>query len=112
MAEAEMMDAIELAHFYLNEASRLASAAVVSAEIDRAENLRRWLLESWPHPDVVASEVVQRGPNALRERPRAKAALAVLEAHGWLVPLEPGTAVRGKARKEAWYIVKAAGDVV
>ena len=112
VAEAEMMDAIELAHFYLNEASRLASAAVVSAEIDRAENLRRWLLESWPHPDVVASEVVQRGPNALRERPRAKAALAVLEAHGWLVPLEPGTAVRGKARKEAWYIVKAAGDVV
>ncbi len=35
---AEMESGVALAKFYLSEASRLASAAVVSAEIDNAEN--------------------------------------------------------------------------
>jgi hypothetical protein len=104
----DMGDAIALAQFYLAEASRLASAATVSVEIDRAEALRRWLLESWPEPEVLARDVVQLGPNPLRETPKARAALGILEKHGWLVPLEAGTVVRGVARKEAWRIVKGA----
>jgi len=48
---------------------------------------------------------------ALRESPKARAALGLLAKHGWIVPLEPGTVVRGAARKEAWRIVRAA-DVV
>ena len=41
---AEMEFGVALAKFYLSEASRLASAAIVSNEIDNAEKLRRWLL--------------------------------------------------------------------
>jgi hypothetical protein len=108
----DMADAIALAQFYLAEAARLASAANVSAAIDRAETLRRWLLESWPHPEVTTREVVNRGPNPLRETPKARAALGILEKHGWLVPLDAGTVVRGAARAEAWRIVKGAADVV
>lgn len=108
----DMADAITLAQFYLTEASRLASAATVSAETDRAETLRRWLLESWPHPEVTSADVVNRGPNQLREAVKAHAALSLLERHGWLVPLEPGAMVRGKARKAAWRIVRGLGDVV
>src|SRR6056297_1604272 len=52
----DMADAIDLAQFYLSEASRLASAATVSAEIDRAETLRRWLLESWPEPEITVRD--------------------------------------------------------
>ncbi len=102
----DMADAITLAQFYLSEASRLASAATVSVEIDRAEALRKWLLENWPHPEVTTRDVVQSGPSALRESPKARAALGILEKHGWLVPLEAGTVVRGAARKEAWRIVR------
>ena len=108
----DMGNAIDLAQFYLSEASRLASAALVSSEIDRAEKLRRWLLESWPEPDVLVRDVVRLGPNPLRESPKARAALGILEKHGWLVPLEAGTVVRGAARAEAWAIVKVAADVV
>jgi hypothetical protein len=108
----DMADAIELAQFYLAEASRLASAATVSAEIERAEALRKWLLESCPHPEITLREVLRLGPNALRESPKARAALGILERHGWLVPLDAGTVVRGAARAEAWAIVKGAGDVV
>jgi hypothetical protein len=109
---SDMADAITLAQFYLSEASRLASAATVSAEIDKADALRKWLLESWSHPDVMTRDVVQFGPNTLRETPKAWAALGILEKHGWLVRLEAGTVVRGAARVEAWRIVRGGGDVV
>jgi hypothetical protein len=107
----DMADAIELAQFYLAEASRLASAALVSAEIDRAEALRKWLLEGWPEGEVLVRDVVRLGPNALRESPKARAALAILEKHGWILRLEAGTVVHGAARAEAWAIVKGARDV-
>jgi len=109
----DMGDGCAVAQFYLSEAKRLADAATVSREIDRAEALRRWLLESWPEPEILTSDVLQRAPvRELRESPKAAAALAILERHGWLHPLDPGTVVRGKARKTAWRIVKGAGDVV
>lgn len=107
----DMADAINLAQYYLTESSRLASAASVSAEIDKAENLRKWLLESWTKPEVLVRDVVRLGPNSLRESPRARAALSILEKHGWLVPLEARTVVRGSARTEAWHIVKGPDDV-
>jgi len=109
---SDMADAITLAQFYLSEASRLASAATVSAEIDKAETLRRWLLESWPHPEIMVRDVVRLGPNALRESPKARAALGILEKHGWLARLDEGAIVRGAARAEAWRIVRGGGDVV
>jgi hypothetical protein len=108
----DMADAIALAQYYLSEASRLSNAATVSAEIDRAETLRRWLLECWAEADVQTRDVVRLGPNPLREGPKARAALGILEQHGWLVRHEAGTILRGVARKEAWRIVRGTGDVV
>lgn len=108
----DMANGIDLAQFYLFEASRLASAATVSAEIGRAEALRRWLLESWKETEVLVRDVVRLGPNTLRESPRARAALIILEKHGWLLRLDPGALVRGAARTEAWTIVRDAPDVV
>lgn len=107
VAADTMADAITLAQFYLSEAARLADAATVSAEIERAEALRHWLLTRWPHPEILPSEVVQRAPiRALRESPAAKTAIATLERHNWLIKLDAGTIVRGVARKEAYRIVR------
>jgi hypothetical protein len=111
VAARDMENAINLAQFYLSEASRLANAALVSSEIDKAEKLRRWLLESWPEREVMVRDVLRLGPNALRESPKARAALILLEKHGWLIRLEAGTMVRGAARAEAWAIVKGSRDV-
>lgn len=109
----DMADAITLAQYYLAEAVRLADASTVSAEIDRAEALRKWLLEGWAEREVLVRDVLRLAPiRALRESPKARASLTILERHGWLVPLDPGTVVRGAARKEAWRIVRGAGDVV
>lgn len=101
-----MAQGIELSQFYLSEARRLGDAAIVSASIDQADRLRRWLCNEWPDPDITLTEVLQRAPvRTLRERPAAKAAIATLVEAGWLVPLEPGTMVRGKPRKEAYRFV-------
>ena len=108
----DMADAIKLAQYYLREATRLASAATISADIDRADTLRRWLLNNWTEQDVLVRDVVRFGPNAMRESPKARAALVLLESHGWLVRLEEGAVVRGSPRAEAWRILKGTHDVV
>ncbi|MDB4020509.1 DUF3987 domain-containing protein, partial [Planktomarina temperata] len=100
------------AQFYLSEAVRLADAANLSQEIDRAEALRKWLLEVWNEPEITTRDVVQRGPNTLRESPKARAALVLLERHGWIAPLPPGATVRGAARAESWRVVKCGPHVV
>lgn len=102
----DMANGITLAQFYLSEAVRLADAATVSLETDRAELLRKWLLESWTEPDVTARDILRLGPNALRESSKILAAIGVLERNGWLVPLDPGTVIQGVPRKAAWHIVR------
>ena len=54
----DIADGITLTQHYLSETSRLVSAANVSAEIDKAEALRRWLLEQWADADVMVRDVV------------------------------------------------------
>jgi hypothetical protein len=83
VSDADMADGIALAQFYLTEAARLADAAIVSAEIDRAERLRRWLLDTWTEPEILPRDVLRLAPiTALRESPAARSALALLEKHG------------------------------
>lgn len=99
---------VELAQFYLGEARRLAEAGLVSEETAKAERLRQWLMASWPHDDVLPGDILQSGPNALRERKALGGPLSMLVKAGYLQPLEPGTVIRGGARKEAYRIVRPA----
>ena len=92
--------------------ARLADAATISTETARAEGLRRWLVEAWPHPEVTTREVAQSGPNVLRETKAARAVMQVSEQHGWLMPLPQGSVVRGAAPKEAWRVVRGTSHVV
>lgn len=114
VVNAEVMsDAIQLAQFYLFEAKRLAEAALVSEETDRAERLRRWILDSWPKIAIAMNrdprtitprDALRNGPNALRETATLKKLMSVLEGHGWLRALEVGTVIDGKARQSAYRI--------
>lgn len=97
---------IQLADFYLSEAKRLAEAGLVSEETAKAERLRKWLLESWPHDEVTTREILQFGPNDLRDRKQLAGPLAALLKSDWMLALHPGTVIRGGARKEAYRIVR------
>lgn len=99
---------IELAQFYLGEAERLASAGNVPEGLMQAEALKNWLLTSWAHPEITSGEITQNGPYRVRNGKAALAAALTLQSFGWLVPLPPGSTVRGKVRKLAWRIVRGA----
>jgi hypothetical protein len=100
-----MRNAIELARFYLSEALRLMGTAA-SPEMLQIDALRKWLLEKWPHPEIVPSEIMQRSPTrAFRNSDKATEAIAVLVKHGWLVELPLESIVRGINRKKAYRIV-------
>jgi hypothetical protein len=110
-----MASGIALARFYLGEAVRLLDATTVTPETARAEALRVWLLDTWPgraerlgrSPGAVTpKDVVQHGPNALRETAMARRLMEVLAGHGWLERLVEGAIVDGAARKLAYRIVK------
>jgi hypothetical protein len=98
-----MVGAVELATYYVNEAARLADAAIVPPEVADAERMRRWLLSSWSEPCISAGIAAQRGPFKVTDR--ARKALRHLEKHGWIVE-DNGAEVFGKARREAWRIVR------
>ena len=97
---------VTLAQFYLGEAQRLAEAGLVSEETAKAERLRVWLLESWPHDEILPRDILNKGPGALRERAKLAKPLALLVKNGWLVPLSDGIEVRGAPRREAYRIVR------
>lgn len=116
VAKETMADAIMLAGYYLDEAKRLAEAAEVSADVDRAEKLRLWLLNDWPakapgqgrEPDTfVPRDVLNAGPNALRTTAALTKPLKMLVEHGWIFELPKGTVIDETARQTAYRIVRA-----
>ena len=108
VSDLNMCHGIALARFYLDEALRLSDAAVISMETANAEDLRKWLIEKWQHSEVLPNEIVQFVPKrSMRERTTANKAIKLLVEFGWLMPLEVGTVIRGKARKEAYKIIRA-----
>lgn len=103
----DVANAVELMRYYLGEALRLSQVATLSGDLELAERLRRWIIETWPHDEIIPRDVQNGGPiTALRQAPKARAAIAILERYGWLVRLEPGISIRGAARREAWRVVR------
>lgn len=106
VSEEDMANGIELATYYLSEALRIAFAASVPEEIAQAELLPKWLVHQWKEQDIVSGEILQYGPNQLRDAKRVERLAGVLEKFGWLHSLPTGTVLRGSKRKNAWRINK------
>jgi hypothetical protein len=52
------------------------------------ERLIAWLVLRWPKPTVYSRDILQYGPNPLRNRKSARASAELLVKHGWLTPLK------------------------
>ena len=104
---AAMQCGIDLAQYYLSEAQRLADAAIIPLDIQRAETLRVWLMERWTEPLISVRVLVRRGPHELRDAKIIKKAVDVLERHDWLVKLESGAVVDGVKARTVWRVIRA-----
>jgi hypothetical protein len=107
IVELETLErAIVVGAYYASEVLRALNVGRVRQQICNAEKLLDWLKE-WPEPQIGLAAIYQLGPYCVRPRDAAIEAVALLERHGWLIPL-PGDShrVRGKLVKKAWRLVR------
>jgi Protein of unknown function (DUF3987) len=95
---------IELAKHYAAEMLRLQGGATVSPDLRLAARLLTWWQER-SDPRCHLAAIYQTGPGALREAAIARRIVGILEEHGWVRRLSPGTEVGGSARRDAWELV-------
>jgi hypothetical protein len=101
--------AIKITDFFTTEALRLFEAGSCSPELRQAEKLLDWLKTTWQEPLIGLSIIYRRGPNSIRDKKAAKAAVDILADHGWLQKHSgPPAVVDGKSVREAWRIVREA----
>jgi len=56
---------------------------------------------------IALPDIVQKGPNRIRETVRAKRLMGILEQHRLVEPVTPPVTVHGKPRRDVWRIVGA-----
>jgi hypothetical protein len=52
------------------------------------ERMIEWLMRRWPRDTITTKNILQFGPNPLRNRKSARASAEILVKHGWLTPLK------------------------
>ena len=92
---------IALAQHYAGEMKRLADGASIAPDLKLARQLVEWW-KSGGKAKCHLAEIYQRGPNPLRDASTAKRIIAILEDHGWLKRISPGTVLDGSPRKDSW----------
>jgi hypothetical protein len=104
----DMERGIEIIRYYGQELLRLIDVSAVQGPLTLAEKLLAWLRQraggSYPYFFHLA-DVYQYGPRAIQDRRKALETIEVLEEHGYLLRLEPGTMVDGRGRKDTWELV-------
>jgi hypothetical protein len=87
------------------------STRAIPAEVAQAELLLGWLHADWRKPLVGIGRVYQRGPNSIRTKAKARAAIDVLQEHGWLHPMPNGAEIDGKRHRDAWRVIPPLSQV-
>lgn len=84
ISETIMGNAIDLMNWYVSEALRLARQAALSPALAKAIHLRDWMHASGK-VEFTFREIVQSGPNPVRSKAEAEAAIKALLEHGHLI---------------------------
>jgi len=103
VAVSHVISAAKLVAWYLTEAVRLVSVAVVPSVIRNAEALLEWCHRTG-RDLTYSTDVLQRGPSCVRSRNELVAAMAELERAGWATRLDDGAVVEDKPRRTAWRV--------
>jgi hypothetical protein len=70
--------------------------------------VRLWLTSTWAEPFVSLPYIDQHGPNAVRDRTKAKSVVSILEEHGHLLAADGTVEIRGTGRRECWRVIRGA----
>ena len=86
--------------WYLNEELRLTGLHRLPEALRNANTLLEWI-RAKGKVEITLRDVMRTGPNRIRTKAEAEAALAKLEDHGWLVR-------QGQGKGAKWVLVKGA----
>lgn len=95
---------LTLTQWYLAEALRIQSAAIVPQSVLDAESLSRWL-ESRHIQQYTTRTILNKGPNQLRNKSRLNAAIGELVGNGYHAPNDHGAMIDGKKAKLSWRVL-------
>ncbi len=95
--------ASELVTYHLDEAARIVGTSSAPAKIKHAELLRDWCWATGRRL-IYSTDVLHKGPNAIRTADTFTAAVEQLEATGWAAWVEGGKIIDGKHRARVWHI--------
>jgi len=93
-----------LIRWYLSEALRIRSAAIIPQAVSDAELLSRWLQDR-NMTGFRTTPVLTHGPSQLRNKSRLMAAIAELVNHGYLAVNEPGSIVDSVKARSSWRVL-------
>ena len=101
----QISNGIILAQHYAAEALRMFEGNRIGGDLLLAQKLLGWL-KSWNESAISLPDIYQNGPNAIRDKAKAKKIVTMLEDHGWLHRIDGGAEVAGQHRREAWLVIK------
>lgn len=105
IASEALDQGIMLVEHYAAEALRLTEAGAPDPGLRQAQDVLEWFQTSWPEPLVSLPDIYRLGPSRVRDAKTARAAVRVLEDHGWLVRIGTGAKIKGAFRREVWRLV-------
>jgi putative DNA primase/helicase len=100
---AHLERALVLMRWYLAEALRIRGAAATPKAVIDAESLSGWLKE---HGISLfrSKQILNGGPNPLRNKSRLMAAIHLLVENGYLTKNDPGVTVDGVTARHSWRV--------
>jgi hypothetical protein len=102
---AALMNGITLSRHYAAAALRLHGQSRLNADLVKAEMLLEWARLKADRGLISLPDIVQTGPNRIRETATARKLVDILEQHRQFVRV-PGTVrVNGKDRREVWRVM-------
>lgn len=104
ITEKHLEASLILMQWYLAEALRIQSAAIIPQSVLDAESLSRWLAGR-DIQQYAMRTILNKGPNQLRNKTRLDAAIKELVNAGYHTPNEPGTLIDGKAARLSWRVL-------
>lgn len=104
ISKAHLERGLILIQWYLREALRIRSAAVIPQSIIDAETLSRWL-DSNGIKQFNTSPILTRGPSQLRNKTRLLSAIKELVSNGYVVENPTGTVIGDIKTKFSWSVM-------
>jgi hypothetical protein len=107
---AALSNGIALSRHYAAAALRLHGRSRLDADLVNAEMLLQWARLKADRGFISLPDIVQTGPNRVRETATARRLVTILEQHRQLERMPSTVRVNGKDRREVWRVVSGGFD--